>query len=76
MNRILVNTWLKKDDQIAAIMAEEFEMSNKWKAEGIIEHLFAKDNSEGAVVIFKESDIEKVKRLMSLLPLYPFFEKN
>lgn len=75
MNRILVITYPKKDERIAGIMAAEYEMTNAWLDKGIIEHLFAKENDGGGVVVFNEESIEKVQELMAQLPLFPFFEK-
>ncbi len=75
MNRILVTTYLSKDKRIASVMAAEYEMTNSWRNQGIIEHLFARENSGGGVVVFNGTDLEKVKQLMSELPLAPYFER-
>lgn len=75
MKQILVHTYLSKDERIADVMSAEYEMTNSWRDKGIIEHLFAKENHGGAVVLFNESDLEKVKQLMAELPLFPYFEK-
>ncbi len=75
MNRILVTTYLKKDDRIAGVMEAEYAMTNSWRDQGIIEHLFAKVTDGGGVVVFNETDLEKVKQLMSELPLAPYFER-
>ena len=44
MNRILVTTYLKKDDRIAGVMDAEYAMTNAWREQGIISnsklHLF------------------------------------
>ena len=42
----------------------------RWKEEGILEHLFLRPTRNGAVLIFREADEEKVKKLMESLPLY------
>ena len=75
MNRVLVITYPKKDDRIASVMAAEYAMTNYWRDQGIIEHFFAKDNDDGAVVVFNETSVEKVQALIAQLPLFPFFEK-
>ncbi|MCZ2356140.1 MAG: hypothetical protein LC115_05535 [Bacteroidia bacterium] len=75
MNRILVTTYLSQDERIAGVMEAEYAMTNSWRDNGIIEHLFARENNGGGVVVFKETDIGKVKQLMSELPLFPYFEK-
>lgn len=75
MNRILVTTFLKNDERIAEVMSAEYEMTNSWRDAGIVEHLFAKENNGGGVVVFNETDIGKVKQLMAELPLFPYFDK-
>lgn len=52
------------------IIKHEQEVVAKWKAEGILEHLFLRQTKNGAVLIFKDVDEEKVKELMMTLPLY------
>lgn len=74
-NRIIVSTFLNGDKRIADAMEAEYAMTNSWREQGIIEHLFAKENNGGGVVIFNEIDLDKVKQLMSELPLFPYFEK-
>lgn len=74
MKRLMVITSLKKDERIAGVMAAEYAMTNAWRAQGIIEHLFARENGGGAVVVFNESNENLVRELMSKLPLFPFFE--
>jgi muconolactone delta-isomerase len=52
------------------IIKHEQEVVAKWKAEGILENLFLRQGKNGAVLIFKGLDEEKVKQLMTTLPLY------
>jgi hypothetical protein len=52
------------------IIKHEQEVVAKWKAEGILENLFLRQAKNGAVLIFKGLDEEKVKELMITLPLY------
>jgi muconolactone D-isomerase len=52
------------------ILIHEKEVIEKWKEEGILEHLFLRQNKNGAILIFKDIDEEKVKELMATLPLY------
>ena len=52
------------------IIKHEQEVIAKWKQEGIIEHLFLRQERNGAVLIFKDQSEEKVKELMESLPLY------
>jgi muconolactone D-isomerase len=51
------------------IIQHEKEVVAKWKAEGILEHLFLRQGN-GAVLIFKGVDEIKAKELMETLPLY------
>jgi muconolactone delta-isomerase len=74
MKRVLVITYPRQDDRIAAVMDDEWAMTNAWRDQGIIEHLFAKEDG-GGVVIFTGHDVENVRALVAQLPLYPFFEK-
>lgn len=52
------------------ILKHEQEVIAKWKEEGILEHLFLRQTRNGAVLIFKNVDEDKVKELMATLPLY------
>jgi muconolactone delta-isomerase len=76
MNRVLVITYPKKDDRIASVMAAEYAMRPTPGADqGIIEHLFAKENDGGGVVVFNETSVEKVQALIAQLRCF-FFEKG
>ncbi|MFZ2909810.1 MAG: muconolactone Delta-isomerase family protein [Candidatus Desulfobacillus denitrificans] len=75
MNRILVITYPRKEDRIASVMEAEYAMTNSWRDQGIIEHLFAKTNDGGGIVVFNETSMEKVQSLMAQLPLFPFFDR-
>lgn len=75
MNRVLVNIYLKKDSRIADFMDAETKKSGALKEQGIIEHMFLKEDGEGAVVVFKNVDLDTVKKMMSEFPLTPFHEK-
>ncbi len=52
------------------IMKHEQEVIAKWKAEGILDHLFLRQARNGAVLIFKDIDEDKAKELMETLPFY------
>ncbi|WP_298115604.1 hypothetical protein [Flavobacterium sp.] len=73
MNRILAILTIDTDnlpDNFQEIIKHEQEVIAKWKEEGIIDHLFLRQTKNGAVLIFKDIDEEKVKELMTILPLY------
>lgn len=57
-------------DNFQEILQHEQEVVAKWKAEGILEHLFLRQTKNGAILIFKGVNEEKVKELMETLPLY------
>ncbi len=52
------------------IIKDEQEVVAKWQEEGILENLFLRHGRNGAVLLFKGVDEEKVKELMATLPLY------
>jgi muconolactone D-isomerase len=52
------------------IIKHEQEVVAQWKEEGILENLFLRKEKNGAVLIFKNIDEEKVKERMTTLPLY------
>jgi muconolactone D-isomerase len=73
MNRIEAILTIDTDnlpDNFQEIINHEQEVVAKWKEEGILEHLFLRQTRNGAVLIFKGVDEEKVKELMTTLPLY------
>lgn len=52
------------------ILKHEQEVVAQWKAEGILEHLFLRETKNGAVLIFKELDLEQAKARMETLPFF------
>jgi len=73
MNRIEAILTIDTDnlpDHFQEILKHEQEVIATWKAEGILEHFFLRQTRNGAVLIFKDVDEEKVKELMEKLPLY------
>jgi hypothetical protein len=72
MNRIQAILTLDMENipsNFQEIIQHEKEVVAKWKAEGILEHLFLRQGN-GAVLIFKGVDEIKAKELMETLPLY------
>ena len=73
MNRIEAILTIDTDNLPAnfqEIIKHEQEVVAKWKAEGILEHLFLREAKNGAVLIFKDIDLTRAKELMEQLPLY------
>lgn len=75
MNTILVNTVLGKVENIEEILPHEFAVVEAWKQEGVLAHIFIKEAMGGAVLVFNETNQEKVENLLTQLPLYKHFTK-
>jgi len=75
MDRVFVDITsdLSKVYNLEQLLQEEHSLAGKWKTDGILEHLFVKKNIQGAVLIFKNVDVETVKRLIPTLPLSRYF---
>lgn len=77
MNRIAVIMTIDPEKQLEnfqEVIKHERELLDKWKDEGIIENLFLRQTKNGAVLIFKDIEENKVKELVSNLPLYPYMK--
>lgn len=75
MNTLLVNTDLGKVENIEEILPHEFAVVEAWKTAGVLKHIFIKEAAGGAVLIFNETNQEKVQNLLTKLPLYKHFTK-
>jgi hypothetical protein len=73
MNRILVILTIDTDNLPAnfqEILKLERAVVGQWKTEGILDQLFLRKTKNGAVLIFKDLEEEKVLELMKTLPFY------
>ncbi len=73
MNRILVILTIDTGNlpgNFQEIIKHEREVVAQWKKEGFLDQLFLRQTKNGAVLIFKEINEEKVNQLMTTLPLY------
>lgn len=73
MNRILVILTIDTENlpgNFQQIIQKEREVVAQWKQEGFLDQLFLRPTKNGAVLIFKDLDEEKVYQLMTTLPLY------
>jgi len=73
MNRILVILTIDTENlpgNFQEIIKHEREVVAQWKKEGFLDQLFLRQTKNGAVLIFKEINEEKVNQLMITLPLY------
>jgi hypothetical protein len=59
-------------DNFQEILTHEREVVDRWKQEGILEHLFLRPTRNGAMLIFKDMEEEKARQLIESLPLFPF----
>jgi muconolactone delta-isomerase len=74
MSSIMVILTLDMDnipENFQEIVKHEQEVVAQWKAEGILEHLFLRQSKNGAILIFKDLDEQKVQERMTTLPLFP-----
>lgn len=60
-------------DNLEELLAQEMAQIGKWKEQGLLEHLFAKPDRTGAILVFNETDEDKVKELVGTLPFFPYF---
>ena len=73
MNRILVILTIDTDklpENFQEIIKQEREVVAEWKKAGFLDQLFLRQTKNGAVLIFKDINEEKVNQLMPTLPLY------
>ncbi len=73
MNRILVILTIDTDNLPAnfqEIIQQERKVVAEWKAAGFLDQLFLRQTKNGAVLIFKDVDLDRVNQLMTELPLY------
>ena len=57
-------------ENFSEILKEEQEVVAKWKAEGILEHLYLRQQRNGAVLVLKNIDEAKARELIETLPFY------
>jgi muconolactone D-isomerase len=72
-NRIMVILTIDTENlpsNFQEIIQHEREVVAQWKKEGFLDQLFLRQTRNGAVLIFKDIDEEKVNALMPILPLY------
>lgn len=73
MNRIQVILTIDIENlpfNFQEILKEEQAVVAKWKEEGILEHLYLRNEKNGAVLVFKNLDENQVKELMTELPFF------
>jgi hypothetical protein len=79
MNRIAVITTKYAANfpeiDFEALKKQEIPMVLKWKEEGIIEHFFVREDTNGAMLVFNNVDMAQVVKNIQSLPFFPYLEK-
>ena len=58
-----------------ALKKKEMPFIQKWKEEGVLENFYINADTNGAVLIFKDLEMEQVIKNMQGLPFFPYLEK-
>jgi muconolactone delta-isomerase len=72
---IIVNTTLGKVENIQELLPNEYAYVATLQEEGVLEHLFVKESAGGAMIVFKNLNLEEVKSRVAGFPLFPHFEQ-
>lgn len=79
MKRIAVTTTKTtsnyQDVDFEALKKKEMPFIKKWQEEGILESFFVNIDTNGAMLIFKELELEQVIKNIEGLPFFPYLEK-
>jgi hypothetical protein len=75
MKRIAVITNKPVNNTSDDLKEKEMEFIKKWKTEGILESFFIKSDKEGAILIFKDLEMEQVVKNIESLPFFPYMVK-
>lgn len=63
------------DVDFEALKKKEIPIVMQWKEEGVLENFFINADTNGAMLIFKDLDMQKVVENMESLPFFPYLEK-
>lgn len=63
------------DIDFEALKQKEIPMVMKWKEQGIIETFFVRVDTNGAMLIFKDVEMDQVVKNIESLPFFPYLEK-
>jgi hypothetical protein len=64
-----------QDVDFDALKEKEMPFIKKWKEDGVLEKFFIKADTNGALLIFKDLELEQVIKNMEALPFFPYLEK-
>ncbi len=73
MNRVQVILTLDMENlpsNFPELLKQEQEVVAVWKSEVYLEHLYLRQERNGAVLVFKDKEEEEVKALMETLPFF------
>jgi muconolactone delta-isomerase len=73
MKRIQVENRIGNVPNIQEIMPQEVATGAKMQADGFLEHVYLKSDNSGALLVFKNADLAKVKELVSTFPLFKYW---
>ena len=54
---------------------KEMPFVKKWHDEGVLENFFVNADTNGAMLIFKDMEMEQVIQKIESLPFFPYLEK-
>lgn len=57
-----------------ALKQKEIPIVMKWKEEGLIENFFIRADTNGAMLLFKDVEMEQVLEKIEGLPFFPYLE--
>ena len=63
------------DVDFEALKQKEMPFIKKWSEQGILENFYIKSDTNVAVLIFKDLEMEQVVKNMESLPFFPYLEK-
>lgn len=63
------------DVDFEALKLKEIPLVMAWKEEGIIENFLVRTDTNGAMLFFKDVELEQVVHKIESLPFFPYLEK-
>jgi muconolactone delta-isomerase len=77
MSRIIVNITddLDQIPDLETLLPKEVAHAGQLKEQGILEHLFIKEDRTGAVLVMKDIDVAKAKDLVAAFPMFKYFDQ-
>ncbi len=76
MKRVILNVTCDFDNvpNVETLLPQELAKGEELKKQGILEHLFMKDDRMGGILVFKNVDVEGAKEIAKTFPMLEFFE--